>query len=64
MTKLEKVMMDPDRVRGAIMNLLKDKRNIPAILTSGFCCPSEFGFEEHCPIEPNCEKCWSREVTE
>ena len=64
MTKLEKVMMDPDRVRGVVMNHLKDKRNIPAILISGFCCPSEFGFEENCPIEPDCETCWSREVEE
>lgn len=64
MTKLERVMMDPDRVRGVVMNHLKDKRNIRAILISGFCCPSEFGFEKHCSIEPDCETCWSREVTE
>ena len=64
MTKLEKVMMDPDRVMGVIMNILKDKSNISAILKSGLCCPSEFGFEENCPIEPNCETCWSRKVME
>ena len=27
-------------------------------------CRSEFGLEDHCSEDPNCEWCWSREVTE
>lgn len=27
-------------------------------------CPSEFGLEDHCSEDPNCEKCWNQEVTE
>ena len=62
MTKLEKLMMTPDRVREVVMEHLKDADNIPAILIGGY-CPSEFGLKNHCS-EGNCELCWSREVTE
>jgi hypothetical protein len=63
MTKLEKLMMTPDRVREVIMEHLKDADNIPAMLIGGY-CPSEFGLENHCSEDANCEWCWSREVTE
>ncbi len=61
MTKLEKLMMTPDRVRKVIMEHLKDAHNIPAILIGG-CCPSEFGMEDHCSEDQNCEKCWNEEA--
>ena len=63
MTKLEKLMTNPDRVREAIMEHLKDAHNIPAMLIGGY-CPSEFGMENHCSKAPNCEWCWSRGVEE
>lgn len=65
MTKLEKLMTNPDRVREVIMEHLKDADNIPAILLGGY-CPSEFGLENHCSEDPcsSCEWCWSREVEE
>ena len=64
MTKLEKVMTNPDRVREVrevIMEHLKDDHIIPAILIGGY-CPSEFGLEDHCSEDPNCEWCWNRNV--
>ena len=64
MTKLEKLMTNPDRVREVIMKHLEDAHNIPAMLIGGY-CPSEFGLENHClEGELNCAWCWSREVTE
>ena len=64
MTKLEKLMTNPDRVREVIMEHMKDADNIPAILIGGY-CPSEFGLKDHCSEEElNCEWCWSREVAE
>ena len=64
MTKLEKLMTNPDRVREVIMEHLKDGNNtIPAILIGGY-CPSEFGLEDHCAEDQNCELCWGREVEE
>ena len=59
MTKLEKLMTTPDRVREVIMEHMKDVRNIPAILIREY-CPSEFGLEDHC--SQSCEWCWRREV--
>ena len=61
MTKLEKLMRNPDIVREVIMKHLKDAHNIPAILIGGY-CPSEFGMENHCSEDQNCEWCWSREA--
>ena len=66
MTKLEKLMTTPDRVREVITEHLEDAHTIPAILIGGY-CPSEFGLEDHCSdsltsIYQNCEWCWSREV--
>ena len=69
MTKLEKLMTNPDRVREVmevrevIMKHLKDAHIIPAILIEGY-CPSEFGLEDHCSEDPNCERCWNRKVEE
>ena len=63
MTKLEKLMMTPDRVREVIIEHLEDAHDIPAIMIGGY-CPSEFGLEDHCSEDPNCEWCWSREVEE
>ena len=63
MTKLEKIMMTPDIVREVIIEHLKDVNNIPAILIGGY-CPSEFGLEDHCAEDQNCELCWGREVEE
>lgn len=63
MTKLERLMMTPDRVREVIMDHLKDANNIPAMLIGGY-CPSEFGMEDHCSEYQNCECCWGREVEE
>ena len=45
------------------MKHLEDAHNIPAILIGGY-CPSEFGLEDHCSEDPNCEWCWSMEVEE
>lgn len=63
MTKLEKLMTNPDRVREVIMEHMKDAHNIPSILILGY-CPSAFGLKDHCSKSSNCEWCWSREVTE
>ena len=61
MTKLEKLMTNPDRVREVITEHLKDVDNIPAILMRGY-CPSVFGMENHCSVTPNCEWCWNQEA--
>ena len=63
MTKLEKLMTNPDSVGEVIMEHMKDAYNIPAILIGGY-CPSEFGMENHCSKAPNCEWCWRRGVEE
>ena len=64
MTKLEKLMTNPDRVREAVMRHMKDVDNIPAILMRGY-CPSVFGMKNHCSEYQdcqNCEWCWNQEV--
>lgn len=70
MTKLEKLMANPDNVREfimdhmkVIMEQMKDARNLPSILRVRY-CPSDFGMEDHCSEDQNCEWCWSREVEE
>ena len=63
MTKLEKLMTNPDRVRKVITEHMKEEHNIQAILIGAF-CPSEFGMKNHCSDTPNCEWCWNQEVEE
>ena len=63
MTKLEKLMTNPDRVREVITEHLKDAHTIPAILIGGY-CPSEFGLKD-CECDDSCcEDCWNQEVEE
>ena len=63
MTKLEKLMTTPDRVREVIMNDMKNIRALREIVIGAY-CPSEFGLEDHCSEDPSssCEWCWSRKV--
>ena len=56
----------PAKQPEAMINLDKafeNKEEVKRILVENS-CPSDFGFEKHCSIEPDCETCWSREVEE
>ena len=65
MNQLDKLMLDPDRVREVIMNDMKNIRVLREIVIRAY-CPSSFGLEEHCSEDPSssCEWCWNQEATE
>ena len=65
MTKLEKLLQDPDRIITTIINDLKSPLAIPRVLICGY-CPSDFGLKDciYCEYSIPCEDCWNEEVTE
>ena len=65
MTKLEKLLQDPDRIIATITNDLKSPQAIPRVLIGGY-CPSDFGLRDcrYCEYHVPCEDCWNEEVGE
>lgn len=65
MTKLEKLLQDPDRTIATIINYLNSPQAIHRVLIGGY-CPSDFGLRDcrYCEYGINCEDCWNDEVGE
>ena len=59
MTKLEKLLQDPDRIITTIIDDLKSHQEaLPRVLIGGY-CPSDFGLKDssYCEYSITCEDC-------
>jgi hypothetical protein len=65
MTKIEKLLQDPERIIATMLKDYKSPQELQRMLIVAY-CPSEFGLKNcrHCTYSTPCEDCWNEEVEE